>query len=85
MIFRRSYRTRSAAPCQTCTRIRTFLTVSAVLIIAIPLIGEKAAALAKIKPMEIALAIMGLGFVGFIIRLIAWRKEEAQDRKKKIL
>jgi hypothetical protein len=55
------------------------------LIIAIPLIGEKAAALAKIKPMEIALAIMGLGFVAFIIRLIAWRKEEAQDRKKKIL
>ncbi|NDH41303.1 MAG: hypothetical protein EBY45_12975 [Gammaproteobacteria bacterium] len=41
--------------------------------------------MAKIKPMEIALAIMGLGFVAFIIRLIAWRKEEAQDRKKKIL
>lgn len=85
MIFRRTYRTRSAAPCQTCARTRIFLIVAAVLIVAMPLLGEKLSLLTKVKPMGIALAIMGLGLLAFTIRFISWRREEAQKRMNNIL
>lgn len=84
MMFRRSARTRSIAPCQACARMRAFLAVAAVLIIAMPLLGEKAAPLAQLTPMDIALAITGLGLLAFIIRFIAWRRDEAQERKNNI-
>lgn len=81
MFFRRSRHKTSEAPCQSCARIRAFLAVAGILIIAMPLFGEKAAPLAKLTPMGIALAMMGVGSIAFVLRWIAWRREEARNRE----
>ena len=84
MVFRRSPRFKSAAPCQACVRIRTFLAVAAILIIAMPILAETAAPIAILTPMNFALAIMGLGLLAFFIKLIAWRLERAQEQSLNI-
>lgn len=80
MLFRRAEPKAPNAQCQSCARIRLFLAVAGLLIIALPLIGDKAAPLATLTPMTIALVMMGIGAFAFVIRLIAWLRSEAQPR-----
>jgi hypothetical protein len=82
MFFRRlKSKTLAAAPCQSCARIRAFLAVAGILIIAMPVFGEKAAPLGQLTPMGIALAMVGAGSIAFIARWIAWRREEANGQQ----
>ena len=83
MFFKRSSPRTPTAPCQSCMRIRAFLAISGLLIIALPIFGEKAAPLAKLTPMSIALALVGVGMVAFIARWVAWRRREAGKEKSK--
>lgn len=64
-------------------RIRAFLAISGLLIISLPIFGEKAAPLSKLTPMSIALALIGVGMVAFTARWIAWRRSEASNQKYK--
>ena len=78
MFFRRTEPKAPTAQCQSCARIRVFLAVAGLLIIALPVIGENAAPLATLTPMTIALAMTAVGVIGLVIRLFAWRRSEAQ-------
>jgi hypothetical protein len=64
-------------------RIRAFLAIAGLLIIALPILGDKAAPLSKLTPMSIALALVGVGMVAFIFRWISWRRSEASKQKHK--
>lgn len=68
------------APCQVCVRTRIFLAVSVCLIVAMPLLGDKATPLAVLTPMNIALSIVGIGSLAFIARWIAWRRDAARPQ-----
>ena len=68
------------APCQVCVRTRIFLAVSICLIVAMPLLGDKATPLAVLTPMNIALTIVGIGSLAFIARWIAWRRNAARPQ-----
>lgn len=68
------------APCQVCVRTRIFLAVSICLIIAMPLLGDKATPLAVLTPMNMALTIVGIGSLAFIARWIAWRRDAARPK-----
>jgi hypothetical protein len=81
MMFRRTKPKTPEAYCQSCARIRAFLAVAGMLIIALPFLGEKAAPFAKLTPMGIALALVGVGTVAFIARWIGWRRSQSDDRK----
>lgn len=64
-------------------RIRAFLAIAGLLIIALPIFGETAAPLAKLTPMSIALALVGVGMVAFVARWVAWRRGEASKHDYK--
>ncbi len=81
MFFRRSSPKTPTAPCQSCSRIRAFLAIAGLLIIALPIFGEKAAPIAKLTPMTISLGLVGIGMIAFIARWIAWRRENAQKQE----
>lgn len=80
MFFRRSGPKTPTAPCQTCSRIRGFLAIAGLLIISLPILGEKAPPLSQLTPMPIALGIVGIGMIAFIFRFIAWRRGIANDQ-----
>lgn len=80
MMLRRTTPKPRTTQCQSCARIRTFLAVSMMLIIALPLFGDKAPPLAHLTPMRIAVGIMGLGSLAFVARWIAWRRSEDSSR-----
>jgi hypothetical protein len=50
------------------------------LIVAMPLLGDKATPLAVLTPMNIALTIVGIGSLAFIARWIAWRRNAARPQ-----
>jgi hypothetical protein len=50
------------------------------LIVAMPLLGDKATPLAVLTPMNIALTIVGIGSLAFIARWIAWRRNTARPK-----
>jgi len=81
MLFRRSTAKTPQGYCQTCARIRAFLAVAGMLIVALPFFGDKAAPLSKLTPMGIALTMVGIGCIAFIARWIAWRRSEAQTQQ----
>lgn len=81
MMLRRTTPKPRTTQCQSCARIRAFLAVSMMLIIALPLFGDKAAPLAQMTPMGIALGLTGLGSLAFVARWIAWRRSEARSRQ----
>ncbi len=81
MMFRRTKPKTPMAYCQSCARIRAFLAVAGLLIIALPLFGEKAAPFAQLTPMGIALALVGMGSIAFVARWVAWRQDEARKRQ----
>lgn len=75
MFFRRSGPKTQTASCRTCSRIRAFLAIAGLLIISLPIFGEKAGALSLLTPMKIALGLIGIGIIAFAFRWLAWRRE----------
>jgi hypothetical protein len=81
MFIKRSDPTPGKAPCQSCSRIRAFLAIAGLLIIALPLIGDAASPISNLTPMSFALGLVAIGFVGFVVRWIAWRHSRKQDHQ----
>lgn len=75
----RTARKTAGSYCQTCVRIRLFLAVAGLLIVALPFMGDRAAALSHLTPMGVALAFMAIGSVAFILRWIAWQRSKSRD------
>lgn len=81
MMFRRSNPKTYEGYCQSCARIRAFLAVAGLLIVALPIFGDKFAPLSQLTPMGIALAIVGVGSIAFFARWIAWRRSQSQPKQ----
>lgn len=79
MFFRRSDPKTPTAACQTCIRIRAFLAIAGLLLISLPIFGEKAAPILLLTPITIALGLVGVGMIAFIFRWAAWRRKIAED------
>lgn len=75
---------RSGAPkgkrCQRCATIRTFVAISALLIVAMPFVSDKAAPLSHLTPAHFAYALMGAGVIGFLQRWLQWRRDKSRPR-----
>ena len=73
MYFKRTT-SRSRHRCQRCATIRLFIAVSAMLIVAMPFMSDKAAPLAALTPAHFAYALMGAGSLAFLLRWIQWKR-----------
>ena len=64
--------------CQTCMFVRMFL-IMAILVAAFIIIADdRMHILASVTPMHAALAVIAIGLTGFVVKLLAWRREQAE-------
>ena len=65
--------------CQTCMVVRMFV-IAAILVAAFIIVADdKMHILASITPMDAALAIIAVGMAGFVVKLLVWRREKAEN------
>ena len=65
--------------CQTCMVVRIFV-ITAILIAAFIIIADdRMHILASVTPMHAALAIIAIGIAGFVVKLLFWWQNQAQD------
>ena len=62
--------------CQRCLIIRYFILVTFAIAIFTVIIDDNMSYLGAATPMHAALAIIGVGLVGFVVKLVVWRMEE---------
>ncbi len=64
--------------CQTCMVVRMFV-IAAILVAAfITVADDRMHILASVTPMHAALAVIAIGLTGFVVKLLAWRREQAE-------
>ncbi len=64
--------------CQTCMVVRMFV-IAAILVAAfITVADDRMHILASVTPMHAALAVTAIGLTGFVVKLLAWRREQAE-------
>ena len=64
--------------CQTCMVVRMFL-IAAILVAAFIIVADdRMHILASVTPMHAALAVIAIGLTGFVVKLLAWRREQAE-------
>ena len=64
--------------CQTCMVVRMFV-IAAILVAAFTIVADdRMHILASITPMHAALAVMAIGVAGFVVKLLVWRREQAE-------
>ena len=62
---------------QTCMVVRMFV-IAAILVAAFTIVADdKLHILASVTPMHAALAIIAVGMAGFVVKLMVWRREQA--------
>ena len=65
--------------CQTCMVVRMFV-IAAILLASFTIVADdRMHILASITPMHAALAIMVFGMVGFVVKLLLWRRKRLED------
>ena len=65
--------------CQTCMVVRMFV-IAAILVAAFTIVADdKLHILASVTPMHAALAIIAVGMAGFVVKLMVWRREQADE------
>ena len=65
--------------CQTCMVVRMFV-IAAILVAAFTIVADdKLHILASVTPMHAALAIIAVGIAGFVVKLMVWRREQADE------
>ena len=65
--------------CQTCMVVRLFV-IMAILVAAFIIIAdERMHILASVTPMHAALAIIAIGIAGFLVKLLFWWQNQAQN------
>ena len=63
--------------CQTCMVVRMFV-IAAILVAAFIIVADdRMHILASVTPMHAALAVIAIGLTGFVVKLLAWRREQA--------
>ena len=65
--------------CQTCIVVRVFVIAAIVVAAFITIADEKMYILASVTPMHAALAIIAIGLTGFVVKLLIWRRERAEN------
>ena len=66
------------SPCQTCMVVRMFV-IAAILVAAFIIVADdRMHILASVTPMHAALAVIAIGLTGFVVKLLAWRREQAE-------
>ena len=64
--------------CQTCMVVRMFV-IAAILVAAFIIVADdRMHILASVTPMHAALAVIAIGLTGFVVKLLAWRREPAE-------
>ena len=64
--------------CQTCMVVRMFV-IAAILVAAFIIVADdRMHILASVTPMHAALAVIAIGLTGFVVKLLAWRREQAK-------
>ena len=64
--------------CQTCMVVRMFV-IAAILVAAFIIVADdRMHILASVTPMHAALAVIAIGLTGFVVKLLAWRREHAE-------
>ena len=64
--------------CQTCMVVRMFV-IAAILVAAFIIVADdRMHILASVTPMNAALAVIAIGLTGFVVKLLAWRREQAE-------
>ena len=64
--------------CQTCMVVRMFV-MAAILVAAFIIVADdRMHILASVTPMHAALAVIAIGLTGFVVKLLAWRREQAE-------
>ena len=64
--------------CQTCMVVRMFV-IAAILVAAFIIVADdRMHILASVTPMHTALAVIAIGLTGFVVKLLAWRREQAE-------
>ncbi len=66
--------------CRQCLVIRYFLCAAALMIMAIPLLGEKLIPLSRLTAWHFVAIIWGIGIIGFVFKLIVDRPETREDQ-----
>ena len=62
--------------CQTCMVIRMFV-IAAILVAAFIIVADdRMHILASVTPMHAALAVIAVGLTGFVVKLLAWQREQ---------
>ena len=65
--------------CQTCMVVRMFV-MAAILVAAFIIVADdKMRILASITPMHAAMAVIAVGIAGFVVKLLVWRREQAEN------
>ena len=65
--------------CQTCMVVRMFV-IAAILVAAFIIVADdRMHILASVTPMHAALAVIAIGMAGFVVKLPAWRREQAEN------
>ena len=65
--------------CQTCMVVRMFV-IAAILVAAFTIVADdRFHILASITPMHAALAVIAIGMAGFVVKLLIWRREQAEE------
>ena len=68
-----------SSTCQTCMVVRTFV-IAAILVAAFTIVADdKMHILSSVTPMHAALAIIAIGIIGFLVKLLLWRLEQAAN------
>ena len=64
--------------CQTCMVVRMFV-IAAILVAAFIIVADdRMHILASVTPMHAAMAVIAIGMAGFVVKLLAWRREQAE-------
>ena len=64
--------------CQTCMVVRMFV-IAAILVAAFIIVADdRMHILASVTPMHAGLAVIAIGLTGFVVKLLAWRREQAE-------
>ena len=64
--------------CQTCMVVRMFV-IAAILVATFLIVANnKMHILTSVTPMHAALAIIAIGITGFVVKLLVWRREQAE-------
>ena len=65
--------------CQTCMVVRLFV-MAAILVAAFIIVADdRMRILASVTPMHAAMAVIAVGIAGFLVKLLVWRREQAEN------